>query len=393
MITPQGTKDLLFDECLAKREIEKNLSDLFKFRGYCEVITPGIEFYDVFNLTFHNIPQHSMYKLTDSKGRLIVLRPDLTIPIARLTATRLKNSPIPIRLYYNQSVYTANQSLNCTSDEIVQAGIELIGSSNKRADLEVITIATEVLKNCNAKDFRLEIGHIGLFNSLVKKLDVDETTIEDIRQLIEAKNYPSLNDMLDTFEDKKTANILKQLPRMFGGIEVLQKAEEIFDDEQTKETIAHLKDLYSSLCTLGLCDKITIDLGIVNRVDYYTGVVFRGYISGFGDEVLSGGRYDSLINEFGLDLPATGFAVNVDAIVKSMLSSKVIFERKKTDVMIFAEKGFEMQALIRQKQVIDGGETTEYCVFDDFDEAIEFAKQKDISFIEVVSEETKRVKI
>ena len=110
-ITPEGTRDLLFEECLARREVEDRLSNLFVQRGFSEVMTPGIEFYDVVPGDNEAIAPESVYKLTDNKGRLLVIRPDSTMPIARLTATRLQNAPLPLRLYYAQDVFRLNHGL------------------------------------------------------------------------------------------------------------------------------------------------------------------------------------------------------------------------------------------------------------------------------------------
>ena len=127
LITPEGTRDLLFEECLARRSVERRLKELFARIGYSEVVTPGLEFFDVFNGSTRNFRTENLYKTFDSKGRIIVMRPDSTIPIARLVATRLKDTVMPLRLYYNQRIYENNALLKGRSDETVQAGIELIG--------------------------------------------------------------------------------------------------------------------------------------------------------------------------------------------------------------------------------------------------------------------------
>jgi ATP phosphoribosyltransferase regulatory subunit len=217
LITPEGTRDLLFEGCLARRMVEDRLSKLFEGFGYSEVVTPGIEFYDLFMGSSRNFQQESLYKLTDSKGRLIVMRPDSTIPIARLASTRLKGAKLPLRLYYNQSIFENNSLLKGRSDEVVQAGIELIGGENsKRADYEVLCTAVEALSSFDKENFRLEIGHIGYFKELVAQLDVDDAVREEIRLLISAKNYPALNDILDEVGDNQVTNALRQLPRLFG---------------------------------------------------------------------------------------------------------------------------------------------------------------------------------
>ena len=140
LITPEGTRDLLFEDCAAVRAVETRLQNSFKAKGYSEVITPGLEFYDVFNTKSRYFPQESMYKLVDNKLRLMVVRPDSTMPIARMTATRLREQELPIRLCYSQSVYRSKPSMRGRSDEIRQTGIELIGSASKRAELEILSM-------------------------------------------------------------------------------------------------------------------------------------------------------------------------------------------------------------------------------------------------------------
>ena len=217
LITPEGTKDLLFGECIVRRDIEKSLFELFKSRGYSEMITPGLEFFDVFNLNSSYFPQENLYKLTDSKGRLLVMRPDSTMPIARVVATRLRDAMLPLKLCYNQTVYRTEPALKGRSDEIVQAGIELIGSDLKIADLEVISTAVESLRSFGM-EFSLEIGNIGIFKELVDRLEVSDNVKEKIRQNIEGKNFPALNDLLDSLgASPVTAALAAQA--LFGGIE------------------------------------------------------------------------------------------------------------------------------------------------------------------------------
>lgn len=205
-ITPEGTRDLLFEECLARREAEGMLADLFVCHGFSEVMTPGLEFFDVFQAGQPAIPADSMYKLTDSKGRLLVMRPDSTMPIARLTATRLQKTALPIRLYYAQDVYHLNHSLTGRNDQEFQAGVELIGAGGQRADLEILSLAADVLRlPCIGGDFRLEIGHVGFFQSLVAELEVGEEVRDEIRTLIEMKNYAALSDTLDSLPKSSAA--------------------------------------------------------------------------------------------------------------------------------------------------------------------------------------------
>ena len=385
LITPEGTRDLLFEDCAAVRAVETRLQNSFKAKGYSEVITPGLEFYDVFNMKSRYFPQESMYKLVDNKLRLMVVRPDSTMPIARMTATRLREQELPIRLCYSQSVYRSKPSMRGRSDEIRQTGIELIGSASKRAELEILSNALEVLSSFQTEGFRLELGHIGFFKAMIEKLDCDSDTAENIRSLIEVKNYPALNDLLDTVGDSEAARALKQLPRLFGGEEVFEEAAKLYSDPQADAVLAELKETYERANALGYKGMITIDLGLVNRMDYYTGTVIKGYIEGCGDAVLSGGRYDKLLSEFGYDVPAAGFAVNVAAVARAEMK-KIDFHPKPVDVIVFGTDGHETDAAVHCSKLISEGLTAETAVFDIIEEVRAYAAKKKIGRIDIVSD-------
>lgn len=386
--TPEGTRDLLFEECLARREAESILADLFIRRGFSEVMTPGIEFYDVFDAGQPVLPPENMYKLTDAKGRLLVMRPDSTMPIARLTATRLKDAPMPLRLYYTQDVYHLNHGLTGHNDQEFQAGIELIGAKGERADLEVIALAARSLQLCHIEDFRIEIGHVDFFHSLVGELDVDEEVQDSIRTYVEVKNYAALNDLLDTLEPSDTVDAIRSLPRLFGGEEVLEAAAPLCHNARTREALDYLASLYKKLKQLGL-DQVMIDLGLVHRNEYYTGVIFRGYIQGSGDTVLSGGRYDNLIRQFGSDLPATGFGINVDSLTKVMIESGKVGKLKSPEVIVHALKGYETEALNKVGELCYQGTLCEFSTFETLSETMEYAKKRHIPKIIVVGKEMK----
>lgn len=386
LITPEGTKDMLFGECKVRRNIENTLLNIFKSRGYSEMITPGLEFYDVFNLNSRYFPQENLYKLTDSKGRLLVMRPDSTMPIARVVATRLKDAMLPLKLCYNQTVYRTEPALKGRSDEIVQTGIELIGSQLKIAELEVISTAAAALKSFGKK-FSLELGHIGIFKELVGKLDTSFHNKEKIRKLIETKNFPALNDMLDSLGNSPVINALKKLPGLFGGEEVFEKAHQLMPDENIKKILDELREIYNDACEICESDgEITVDLGLVNKTDYYTGIIIKGYLQGHGEEVISGGRYDKLISEFDYDVPAIGFAVNVDAVAKVIAKNEML-EVKTADVIVFAEEGCEVAAIKAAEKLRQNGLIVENALFNDVESVREYAKEKKIPKVVVIDGE------
>ena len=387
LLTPEGTKDLLFEESVIHRTIKNKLDKIFRTRGYSEVITPGLEFFDVFNLNSNYFPQENMYKLTDNKGRLMVLRPDSTMPIARMTATRLKDATLPLRLYYSQKVYRPEPALKGRSDEISQMGIELIGSDMKLADLEVFSSAIESLETWGMK-YTLEIGHIGIFKELVNKLDANDIQKEEIRKLIEKKNFPALNDMLDSFGNNSTIQALKKLPALFGGEEVFEKAQKLIPDEKVRFILDELKSIYSDVSSLcGKDGEVTVDLGLVNKTDYYTGIIIKGYLQGHGAKVLSGGRYDRLISEFGYDVPAVGFAVDVDAVAKVIAKNCNMSDyTPSVDTIVYSVPGMEVKGLKTAKKLREKGEVVENALFETIDAVREYAKEKKISKIVVIDD-------
>ena len=336
-ITPEGTKDLLFEECLANRTVSSILGSVFSHRGFHEVLTPGIEFYDLFSEEISGIPMESMFKMSDSKGRLMVMRPDSTLPIARMVTTRLMNERHPIRLYYNQRVYRCNPGLTGRSNEVMQTGIELIGAKGKRADLETITTAIEALSKC-VPDFRIELGNAAFFKAVAKNLPVSDEKREEIRTLIESKNYSALNSVLDKIGDIQAADIIRKLPGLFGGVEVLDEAYKLCNDETALKTLEYVREIYNDLSKLGLGERLIIDLGLVQRNDYYSDIVFSGYVMGSGEPVLIGGRYDKLLDRFGLPAPAVGFGINVDALAGVMLERGNIPQKQVPAVLVHSVK-------------------------------------------------------
>ncbi|NLY70418.1 MAG: ATP phosphoribosyltransferase regulatory subunit [Clostridiales bacterium] len=323
-ITPEGTRDLLFRESNERKKVMATLRSIFEDAGYNYVITPGFEFYDVFSSSELYFPQESMYKLVDDKGRILVARPDSTIPIARLVATKLKGFPLPLRLCYEQTIFRKNPGLSGRNDETMQSGVELIGDSSFNSDIEILKLGVKALSACQKKNLRIEIGHVGIFKLLMENIEASDDQKAAIHEFIAAKNYAALSSKLDKLKNDRTTALLKELPKLFGGKEVIAKAEKIFSDYDVRitEMIEYLKKIFCELKKRGFEEYVIIDFGLVNQAEYYSSLVFRGYIEAVGAPVLSGGRYDRLLRDFGYDQPATGFAINVDLLTYSALKEE-----------------------------------------------------------------------
>ena len=387
-VTPEGTKDLLFEECLIHRAVERKLTAVFAARGFHEVVTPGMEFMDVFDPEVSGIAPEIMYKMSDRRGRLIVMRPDSTMPIARLAATRLQKEEKPLRLYYTQRIYRNHPNLTGRSDEVLQAGVELLGAGGKRADLEAICTAVESLSSCTP-DFRLELGHAGFFRAIADGLPITADQREEIRSLIESKNYAALESLLDGLEQTPAVEAMRRLPRLFGGEEVFAQAAPLCGSEEAAAMLEYLHSLYKSLSALGLGNRLMVDLGLVQRNDYYTGVVFSAYAQDCGDAILLGGRYDNLLGRFDLPMPAIGFSVNVDAVVKLLAEQGYAPECSRPDVLVYGCPGHEVKALLYASGVTSQGGSCETSVFETEEESIEYARRRGIPNVAIVGQSVK----
>lgn len=374
---------MLFKECQTKRAVENKMIGIFKSRGFSEVVTPSFEFYDVFAGQNMALPQEMMYKFFDSRGRILVLRPDNTTPIARIASTRLKGFQPPLRLYYKQNIFRISPAMTGRRDELTQCGIELIGAKGRKSDLEVIQTAVTTLKSLSGSNYRFEIGHVGFFKSIIDGLPFEQKQKEQIREFVESKNYAELKAALEPFEDNRCCRALLELPRLFGGKEVFQKALEIAPNQESADTIRYLNGLYDGICRMGLEQNIIIDIGLVHQIDYYSGVVFRGYIQGSGESVVTGGRYDSLFDAFGAVMPAIGFAVNADAVAKNLPSEQ---KSDRPDVIIFSDDNQAGRAFAHMEELISQGLTCEMSVFDSLEETSSYARKKEIPRIDLVDD-------
>lgn len=314
--TPEGTRDRLFGECMERRGVQKELTHLFRRRGYAEIMTPEMEYYDVFTLAGNNIPQEDLTKVIDRSGKICVMRPDMTTPIARVAGTKLKDMVLPRRFYYEGNVYRSSSGHKGMNSETAQCGVELIGAGGIKADLEVIAAAVEALKSCGLEHFHVELGHAGIFRLFAGRMEMEPEEEERMRFLIEGKNYAALNDFLTPYEEQEGCAAVKRLAFLFGGVEALDEADELLGG--ASEVTSYLRSLYETLCAAGFGEHVKFDLGMVHQLDYYTGVIFRGYAEGAGVAVLSGGRYDNLAACFGRPAQATGFAVDVDALASCL---------------------------------------------------------------------------
>ena len=380
--TPEGTRDRLFAECRERRQVQQALTGLFRRRSYAEVITPEVEFYDLFLQSGNPMPQEAMLKIIDRSGKIMVMRPDSTTPIARVAATKLRSLPLPQRLYYDQTVFRSGREHRGGSSEIAQCGVELIGASGRKADLEMIALAVDCLRESGLEHFHIELGHVGFFRELTARMDMSAAAVEQMRALIEGKNFAALGDLLEPYAGQSAAKPLRRLSHLFGGAGVLDEAEALSGGS---DALDYLRDVYAELKAAGYERYIRFDLGLVHQIDYYTGVVFRGYVEGAGDAVLSGGRYDKLVEAFGRPAQATGFAVDVDAVASCLPCADL----PRLELLIHFGDG----ELARALAVVDARApgTAELSPFRALESTLNLAREKGADMVLVLENGTERL--
>ena len=318
---PSGMRDILSTECEKKEELRNRITSVYKAYGYRPVETPLIEFYSTYQNTFTSLKEETLYKFVDESGQLLVLRTDMTLPIARLTALRYRDDELPLRFSYCAPVYKVRQTFAGKRNEVTDCGIELIGLDSD-SDLEVLACALDVMAAIGAKNYTLEIGSGDFFRRAAEECGISKEDTKTLADLIDRKEIPALKQFVASLQlNQEAANFFEQLP-FLAGKDALVKAEKLCFAYSLKEEAGSLLELKAKLEELGYGEVISFDLGKVPHLDYYTGIIFEGYIEGFGSSVLSGGRYDGLLNKLGRDLPAIGFGVKLDYLLETFEEPK-----------------------------------------------------------------------
>ncbi|MBE6071159.1 MAG: ATP phosphoribosyltransferase regulatory subunit [Clostridium butyricum] len=367
-VLPEGTRDLILDECIIKRQLEREIDELFQKWGYKEVITPTVEYYETFNQNSNPLREEDMYKFFDNKGRILVLRPDMTVPIARVVETKLKDTMLPIKLRYTSNIFRVHKSLGGKRNEYTDIGVELIGLEDGKSDLEILVLALEGLKKIGLKDFKLEIGNIGFFNGAFANTDIDEECKSKIAKFIDEKNLKSLEEYLEDLDiEKEYKAFFNKLPWMFGGKEILDQAKELAFNNSIKENLEYLENLYLDLEQLGYGNNITFDLGMIPRLNYYTGIIFKGYCEGVGTTVLRGGRYDNLIKPYKKYLPAIGFSIDINSVIPIIGTDGDLNNRDEV-YKIFYSENMKIEAIKKSQDLIEQGYIVELMPKDELEE-------------------------
>lgn len=350
--TPYGTQDFLPKEAAAKRAIEQKIFELFAAFGYEEVVTPTMEYLETLTTSSGRAIEPHLFKMFDRNNRTLALRHEMTTPIARLTVSRLKDSPLPLKLSYNTNIFRFRTNQPGRQCEFYQAGVELLGVSNAFADAEIIALAAQALKVSELADFKICLGQVEFASGLMEQNNLSPELQAEIKAAIERHDIVAL-------ENLPVDESLKKIPKLQGGKEILSAAKELAQNERSRRAIDNLTEIYRLLEIYGVAEKITFDLGLIRDFEYYTGMVFEAYAAGVGYSLAGGGRYDNMLKEFGLACPATGFALGIERILSARKNQGVAENLRAKDFYLSYAAGREDVAIRKAAELRAGRKVVE----------------------------------
>jgi ATP phosphoribosyltransferase regulatory subunit len=312
--TTPGTRDVLPPESTRLLDVQAAIRARFRLFGFREVVTPALEYSEV--IEEHGLRDAS-YKLFDRDNQMLLLRPEMTTPIARLVAQRLAGSPEPHKLSYILPAYRRASVGRGQSAELYQAGVEVVGSASPREDAATIALLVDVLQSLGLRapsDFAVVVGQSAFYSGYLRHVAPDVAT--SITAALVAKDLVAVDTLAGDLPEG-TASGIRGIPRLVGSAadgSVVEQAER-FAVGEAKAALENLKEILRHLEAHGALGAVILDLGLIGRHDYYTGAIYEAYASGLGFTIANGGRYDNLLKRFGKEMPATGFAIYLERLL------------------------------------------------------------------------------
>jgi len=317
--TTPGTRDVLPPESTRLLDVQGMIRERFELFGFREVLTPVLEYSEV--IEEHGLRDVS-YKLFDQDNQMLLLRPEMTTPIARLISQRLAGSPPPHKLSYVLPAYRRASVGRGQSAELYQAGVEVVGSASPREDASTIALLVDVLQSLGLSapsDFAVVLGQSAFYAGYLRHVAPEAATA--VTSALAAKDLVAVDDIA---RELPAAAGVRGIPRIVGPAtdeSLLGEAERFAVGDEAREALENLREILRHLEAHGALGAVILDFGLSGRHDYYTGAVYEAYAAGLGFTVANGGRYDNLLRRFGKDLPATGFAIYLERLL-SVLPEK-----------------------------------------------------------------------
>lgn len=315
---PLGMRDTLPDLYERKQRVRALIEGEMKNWGYQFIETPTLEYYETVGAASAILDQQ-LFKLLDQQGHTLVLRPDMTVPIARVAASKLLKNELPLRLAYSANVFRAQQREGGRPAEFEQIGIECIGDYTISADGEGLALTIGSLKTTGLEDFTLSVGHIGFVHTFFLQILGTKERAEVLTRYLYEKNDVGYRDHvnslgLSSIDKQRLLDFLK----LRGGEEIIEMAFSLLENEQGKDAVIQLQQIWEMMIDYGLEEKISFDLTLVSHMSYYTGILFEVYAGHVGFPIGNGGRYDLLLQKFGKPTGATGFAIRLDRLLEAL---------------------------------------------------------------------------
>lgn len=333
------------NEIYARSALIEKLKSQFATYGYREISTSVFEQYNLYAKMNGTVNHREMVKTIDNTGQVIVLRPDITIPLTKELASHSKTLNEDLRYFYVLDVY---RQLANTHEyrQHTQAGVEYFGHRSAEADAEIIALAANILNDIEVGNFTIELGHAGFFKQILEDVKLTNNHLKELKRLIQGKNIPDLNLFLKTIDlDDEMFQIIQALPLLYGKLEdVLQKTSQLPLTNRLKEKVADIEAIYKVLEAYGVTEQIVIDLSLINHMDYYSDIIFQGFIEQIGKPILMGGRYDTLSEHFNAQFPAIGFAFDVELLLAGSSLRKTVTVPR-LDFTILYDKKDERRAI------------------------------------------------
>lgn len=358
--TADGFTDTLPGICAFKRKTENGIRELFRLYGYKEIETPGIEYLDIYGKSGF-VPEENLYKMCDQKGRLLALRYDGTIPAVRYAAT-LKDfdeKVLPLRLCYVENMYRFGGSGGGKQNEFTQAGVELMGASGSEADAEVIALAIRSALAAGIEELQISIGQVRLYDGIARQIGLDEKTSDIIRKAINSRDTVTIEKTCDSLGLKgDDRDLLLMLPDAQGTYDIIEAFRSRVKDKEAVKALDNLEDILDILDEQGFLKYVSVDAGLLGgSIDYYTGVIFKGYTYEVGFPIISGGRYDNTAEVFGRQMDCVGFSLSLTLAITALLRQKTQMTDRPADAIVGYKEGYRAYAFAVAQKMRDEGLT------------------------------------
>ncbi len=346
--TPEGVRDIYNGECARKKQLTQRLLEVIHTYGYEDIETPTFEYFDVFGREIGTTPSKDLYKFFDKEGNTLVLRPDFTPSIVRAASMYLMDNEEPVRLTYEGSTFQNSSSFKGRLRESTEIGVEFFNDPSAAADAEVLALLISLLQEAGLHEFQVSVGEVEFFKALVEESNMPEDAVYDLRALISSKNYFGVEELIrEQAMDPALKTVFLQLPELFGGIDTLQKARTLTDNEKAQHAIDRLSSIYQILSYYGCENYVSFDLGMLSKYRYYTGIIFQAYTYGTGEAILKGGRYDNLMSYFGKSAPAVGFSMTLASLM-NVLDRQNLEEPVREEPTCISYQEQDLEAAVRK---------------------------------------------